>query len=154
MRCRPGSWRDEAGECSAVWGWWDEGQAPQGADRAAPKADIAHNEIHRGDLEKALGAITARTLIVPSVADLYFTAEHAEIEAKQMPHAEFRPIRSIWGHRAGNSMLNPEDEAVLRRAGRRSACRVILMRAAGQGVLTGENLWWTINRAGRLPPLP
>jgi homoserine O-acetyltransferase len=26
-----------------------------------------------------------------------------------MPNAELRPIPSIWGHRAGNPALNPED---------------------------------------------
>jgi homoserine O-acetyltransferase len=33
-----------------------------------------------------------------------------------MPNAEFRPIESVWGHRAGNPSLNPVDEAFLRQA--------------------------------------
>ena len=33
-----------------------------------------------------------------------------------MPNAEFRPIDSIWGHRAGNPVLNPADEAQLQAA--------------------------------------
>ena len=33
-----------------------------------------------------------------------------------MPNAQFRPIDSIWGHRAGNPLFNPEDEAALREA--------------------------------------
>ena len=33
-----------------------------------------------------------------------------------MPNAEFRPIPSIWGHRAGNPVMNPIDEAFLRTA--------------------------------------
>ena len=30
-----------------------------------------------------------------------------------MPKAELRPIPSIWGHRAGNPALNPEDAKFL-----------------------------------------
>ena len=33
-----------------------------------------------------------------------------------MPNAVFRPIHSIWGHRAGNPIQCPEDEAMLRSA--------------------------------------
>ena len=33
-----------------------------------------------------------------------------------MPNAQFRPIDSIWGHRAGNPLFNLEDEAALRGA--------------------------------------
>ena len=53
---------------------------------------------------------------MPSRTDLYFTPEDSEAETAQMPNAEFRPIDSIWGHRAGNPALNPVDESVLRRA--------------------------------------
>ncbi len=79
-------------------------------------SDISDNEIFQGDLAAALGAITARALVMPSRTDLYFTPEDSEIETAQMPNAEFRPIESIWGHRAGNPLLNPADEAVLRQA--------------------------------------
>jgi len=30
-----------------------------------------------------------------------------------MQKAELRPIPSIWGHRAGNPVLNPEDAAFI-----------------------------------------
>jgi homoserine O-acetyltransferase len=80
------------------------------------QSDISDNEIYQGDLGAALGAITARAFIMPSLTDLYFTATDAEAEAAQMPNAEFRPIDSIWGHRAGNPLQNPADEAFLRQA--------------------------------------
>lgn len=79
-------------------------------------SDISDNEIHGGDLPRALGAITARSIIMPSVTDLYFTASDSAAETAMMPNAEFRPIESIWGHRAGNPNSNPADEAVLREA--------------------------------------
>ena len=79
-------------------------------------SDISDNPIHRGDLDRALGAITARSIIMPSRTDLYFTPEDSEAETAKMPNAEFRPIESVWGHRAGNPALNPEDMRFLRRA--------------------------------------
>ena len=78
-------------------------------------SDISDNGIHHGDLSKALGAITARSIIMPSRTDLYFTPEDSEIETAMMPNARLRPIESIWGHRAGNPNLSPADEAFLRR---------------------------------------
>jgi homoserine O-acetyltransferase/O-succinyltransferase len=76
-------------------------------------ADISANERYGGDLAKALGAIACRALVMPGATDLYFTMEDAAIEAGQMPNAELRPIPSLWGHRAGNPMQNPEDARFL-----------------------------------------
>ncbi len=80
------------------------------------QSDISDNVVHKGDLKAALGAITARAIIMPGSTDLYFTAEHSEDETAQMPNAEFRPIASLWGHRAGNPIFCPADEAVIRTA--------------------------------------
>jgi homoserine O-acetyltransferase len=79
-------------------------------------SDISANALYRGDLETALGSITARSIILPSRTDLYFTPEDSAIETAMMPNAELRTIESIWGHRAGNPVFSPEDEAVLRDA--------------------------------------
>jgi len=79
-------------------------------------SDISDNDIHQGDLARALGAISARSIIMPSRTDLYFTPEDSALETAMMPNAEYRPIDSIWGHRAGNPNLNGDDEAVLRQA--------------------------------------
>ncbi|MCF7701369.1 alpha/beta fold hydrolase [Loktanella sp. M215] len=79
-------------------------------------SDISDNAIFDGNLERALNAITARSVIMPSRTDLYFTPEDSALETAMMPNAAFRPLESIWGHRAGNPSLNPEDEAVLRTA--------------------------------------
>ncbi|MFP6709210.1 MAG: alpha/beta fold hydrolase [Alphaproteobacteria bacterium] len=80
------------------------------------ESDISNNEIYQGDLARALGAIKARAMIMPSRTDLYFTPEDAEAECQQMPNSEFRPIESIWGHRAGNPTDNADDEAFLGQA--------------------------------------
>ena len=60
-------------------------------------SDISANPIYEGNLRRALGAITARSIIMPSLTDLYFTAIDSEIETAQMPNAEFRPIDSGLG---------------------------------------------------------
>jgi homoserine O-acetyltransferase len=72
-------------------------------------ADISANELYNGDLGEALGAITADALVMPCETDLYFTVEDNRREVARMPHAELRPIPSIWGHRAGNPAQNPAD---------------------------------------------
>ena len=46
---------------------------------------------------------------MPCRTDLYFPPEDSELEVSQMPHAELRPIESIWGHLAGGPGFNPED---------------------------------------------
>jgi homoserine O-acetyltransferase len=76
-------------------------------------ADISANELYSGDLAKALGAITADALVMPCETDLYFTVEDNRREVAHMPHAELRPIPSIWGHRAGNPSQNPADAKFL-----------------------------------------
>ena len=79
-------------------------------------SDISDNLVFQGDLKAALSAITAKTLIMPSQTDLYFTPEDSLIEARGISHAEFRPIPSIWGHRAGNPSRNPQDALFLKSA--------------------------------------
>lgn len=78
--------------------------------------DLSQNPIYQGDYELALGSIQAKTLVMPSTTDLYFTPEDCAIEAALIPQSQFRPIPSIWGHRAGNPYQNPEDAAFIRQA--------------------------------------
>jgi homoserine O-acetyltransferase/O-succinyltransferase len=87
------------------------------------QSDISDNSMYSGDLGRALGSIKARSIIMPSTTDLYFTVADSEIETRQMPNAELRPIVSIWGHRAGNPVQCPEDEAALRNAVRELLAR-------------------------------
>jgi homoserine O-acetyltransferase len=82
-------------------------------------ADISANELYGGDLTRALRAIRAPTLAMPSETDLYFTVEDIRAEVAHIPNAELRPIPSVWGHRAGNPMRNPEDEKFIFDATRR-----------------------------------
>jgi homoserine O-acetyltransferase len=72
--------------------------------------DISDNPLYKGDFEKALGAIKARTIILPVDTDRYFPPVDSENEAKHIRGAECRTIRSIWGHMAP---FNPDDMKVI-----------------------------------------
>jgi homoserine O-acetyltransferase len=61
-------------------------------------ADVSANDAHRGNLETALAAITARTYVVPSERDPYFPVEDAAWEVDHLPNAQLHVIPGTWGH--------------------------------------------------------
>jgi homoserine O-acetyltransferase len=65
-----------------------------------------------GDLGKALGSITARTIVMPAEKDLYFPPEDERWAARFIPNAELRVIPGAWGHFAGGG-ANPVDTAFI-----------------------------------------
>lgn len=77
--------------------------------------DIADDPRYGGDLVRALSAIEARVLLMPSTTDLYFRVADNAAEMPHLRRGTLTPIPSIWGHRAGNPAANPEDAAFLRR---------------------------------------
>lgn len=78
--------------------------------------DVSDNPVYNGDYVRALGSISAKTLVMPATTDLYFTPEDCKLEADLIPNSRYLPIPSIWGHRAGNPYQNREDEAFIRDA--------------------------------------
>ena len=78
--------------------------------------DVAAHPCFGGDLARALGTITARTLVMPASTDLYFTTVDCAAEAALIPRAELRVIDSWWGHRAGNPASAPAEAAFIRTA--------------------------------------
>lgn len=60
--------------------------------------DISANPLYGGDFRKALGAITARAILLPCSDDLYFPPEDNALEAEHMPNAELKVFESPWGH--------------------------------------------------------
>ena len=81
--------------------------------------DISANAMYGGDLERALKAIKARVLLLPSETDLYFRVADNAVELKHLASAELLPIPTIWGHRAGNPVASPADAEFLKQAVRR-----------------------------------
>lgn len=80
------------------------------------RCDVSNNSTYNGDYQRALAAIQAKTLVMPATTDLYFTMEDCAAEAALIPQADYCPIPSIWGHRAGNPTQNPADAAFIRQA--------------------------------------
>jgi homoserine O-acetyltransferase/O-succinyltransferase len=77
------------------------------------EADISANDLDGGDLARALAAITARVLLMPSATDLYFRVADNEAELSHLRHGALATIPSIWGHRAGSPEGIPADLAFL-----------------------------------------
>lgn len=80
------------------------------------RCDVSNNPVFQGDYDRALASISAKTLVMAATTDLYFTPEDCQAEANLIPQAEYRPIPSIWGHRAGNPYENPDDAVLIRSA--------------------------------------
>ncbi|NDH64194.1 MAG: alpha/beta fold hydrolase [Alphaproteobacteria bacterium] len=75
--------------------------------------DISANDLYRGDLPMALSGIKARVLLMPSATDLYFQTDDNRAELPHLKDAKLVEIPSVWGHRAGNPLANPEDAAFI-----------------------------------------
>ncbi|MFI7439609.1 alpha/beta fold hydrolase [Nonomuraea indica] len=75
-------------------------------------ADVSATPGLDGDIERALGSITARVVALPAERDLYFPPEDEVRAARHIPHGEVRVIPGIWGHMAGSG-ANPEDAAFI-----------------------------------------
>ncbi len=72
--------------------------------------DVGKTPGYDGDHARALGAIKARTIVMPAEKDLYFPPEDEEYALGRMSSAdaELRVIPGVWGHFAGGG-INPED---------------------------------------------
>jgi len=75
--------------------------------------DISAGETFKGDLSAALRAIEAKVLLMPCDHDLYFRVEDNRLELAHLKQGQLDPIRSIWGHRAGNPIGVPEARAFI-----------------------------------------
>jgi homoserine O-acetyltransferase len=65
-----------------------------------------------GDIAAALGAITARAVIMPGQTDLYFPPEDSAAEVALLVDAELAVIPSDWGHYAGGGRAAPDTRFV------------------------------------------
>ncbi len=89
------------------------------------EADISR-AAHRGDLQAALGAITADCLVMPCEQDLYFRVEDSRAEVAWLERAELKVLSSRWGHRGGFPAQAAEERFVIR-----SALQQLLARPSG-----------------------
>lgn len=105
-------------------GWEERFGARPAADLHAQlctwlAGDISDNPLYNRDLQKALGSIKARVLLMPGETDLYFRVADNAAELPVLKRADLSPIPSVWGHRAGNPAQNPEDTAFIKTQVRR-----------------------------------
>jgi homoserine O-acetyltransferase len=80
------------------------------------RADISDNPLYERDFERALGAIRARTILMPVASDLYFHPDDNRLELPHLARAELCVIESDWGHIAGGPAREPEASALIERA--------------------------------------
>jgi homoserine O-acetyltransferase len=91
-------------------GFWEDLFLPRDANNLLAmlwtwqNGDIGRTPGFDGDTERALGAITARAIVMPAEKDLYFPPEDNEWEVTHMPNAELRVIPGAWGHFAGGGL--------------------------------------------------
>ncbi len=79
-------------------------------------ADISRTARHHGDLRAALGAITAKTIIIACSDDLYFPPQDNVFEAENIAAAELRIYHSPWGHCVASPGADAKFTAFLDRA--------------------------------------
>ena len=79
-------------------------------------ADVSAHPRFGGDLDAALGAIRARSIVLPCETDQYFRVADSELEVASMQDAELRVIDSIWGHVAGGALGDPADASFVNAA--------------------------------------
>jgi homoserine O-acetyltransferase/O-succinyltransferase len=80
------------------------------------RCDVGEIPGELGLASDPLARIRAKTLVVASATDLYFTPADCQAEAARIPGATYGEIPSIWGHRAGNPAQSPADEVWIREA--------------------------------------
>ncbi len=90
--------------------------AAAGISRGTARDDASGAPSGDGDLAEALGRIQARTAVVASSSDLYFTPADCAAEAALIPGANFHLLDSDLGHRAGNPRDSPAEQALIRAA--------------------------------------
>ncbi|MBW7969352.1 alpha/beta fold hydrolase [Bradyrhizobium sp. BR 10289] len=81
------------------------------------RGDISSCVAFGGDLDRALAAIRAHMLLMPGATDRYFDIRDNEAELPRLVNARsavLHPIPSLHGHRAGNPISIPRDQAFLK----------------------------------------
>lgn len=98
-------------------GYWDKLFVARSAeDIVACARTWMNNDVADGaSLAAALGRISARTHVMTTTTDLYFTPADCRAEAAMIPGGRYSDIDSDWGHMAGSGQ-SPTDNAVMNAA--------------------------------------
>lgn len=60
------------------------------------RGDVSRNTA--GNLEQALGRVTAKMFVMPIESDMFFPPQDCEDHQKMVPNSELRVIETHWGH--------------------------------------------------------
>ena len=74
--------------------------------------DVGKSNGFGGSLERALGSITAKAVVMAGQTDLYFTPEDIEADASHIRGARYVVIPSLWGHMAGSGLNDPDTQFI------------------------------------------
>ena len=81
------------------------------------RGDISRCTAFGGDFDGTLAAIKAHMLLMPGATDRYFDVRDNEDELGKLVNAKsavLHPIPSLHGHRAGNPVNNPSEQAFIK----------------------------------------
>ncbi len=78
-------------------------------------ADVGAHALYGGDTKRALAAIGATAVVMPSATDTYFPPEDSALEVAAMPNATLATIPSGNGHQAGANVDLDDDAFVMAR---------------------------------------
>jgi homoserine O-acetyltransferase len=99
-------------------GFWETRYARRDANnllillRKWQSHDVGNSNAFSGSLERALGSITAKAVVMAGQTDLYFTPEDIEADASQIRGARYVVIPSLWGHMAGSGLNDPDTQFI------------------------------------------
>lgn len=91
--------------------YWDALFAERNADDLTSMIHtwIGNDVADGGDLAAALGGIRAKSIVMATTTDLYFTPADCTEDAAMIPGAAYRDIISDWGHMAGSGQHEPDN---------------------------------------------
>jgi homoserine O-acetyltransferase len=72
------------------------------------RGDISANDLYQHNLQIALQAIQANTIVIVCAEDLYFRPEDNQLEIEHIQNGELRIYQSPWGHCVASPGNSPE----------------------------------------------
>ena len=101
-----------------VAGFWEKRYARRDANnllillRKWQLNDVSKSNGFGASLERALGSITAKAVVIAGQTDLYFTPEDIEADASHIRGARYVVIPSLWGHMAGSGLNDRDTQSI------------------------------------------
>jgi homoserine O-acetyltransferase len=97
-----------------IRGFWEAFMLPQDPNNllCQTRKALAADPAAGGNLDEALGRITAKTFVAGFTGDVMFPPEDCARDAARIPHAQFQEIHSIGGHLSTFALFEPDRNAI------------------------------------------